>query len=231
MIRMPPGSSSFIARKLISLYPRRAFDRRLVLGERRRVQHDRVEALPRDSISRSSSNTLPLPLDVREPVAFGVRAHAATAVRGDVDRDHLLRLRRRAAARIRRDTKTHRAARPRARTRRGHRVVLALIEKQARLLSTASRSTSYSDAVRDDLDEIRHLAGQHLDAMLEPFESTDRGSLRARMPCGAALRQDLDDRRQQPVHAPGTASGPRGTRRSDRPPVTAAGRASPLTTR
>ena len=87
------------------------------------------------------------------------------------------------------------------------------------------RSTSYSIPSSVTRDRVRHLAGQHVDALLQAFEQP-RARIVARQ--NAARLQQLVERRRRPPAAagpcPATASARRGSRRTDRRSATAADR-------
>ena len=102
--RNPPGVEQLQRAQVDLLVARqRLAHRRLVLRERRRIEHDRVEPLAAPlQLAQLVEHVHRARLDVGEAVARGVRADARDGVLGDVDGEHLVADAARAPARIRR---------------------------------------------------------------------------------------------------------------------------------
>ena len=95
MMRKPPGFSSFSARRLISLYPESALGiAALALGERRRIEHDRVErfahALERPQLVEHVRGP---GLHVRQAVPRRVAGEQRGRILRDVERRQLVDVR------------------------------------------------------------------------------------------------------------------------------------------
>ena len=80
--------------------------------------------------------------------------------------------------------------------------VLPLVEKQPGLLPAAEVDVVL-DAGLPHGDAVRHVAGDHLHPLLEPFEQTGRADRCARgfRAVPSCSVEEVDDQRQQPIHA------------------------------
>ena len=164
-------------------------DRRLVLRERGRIEDDRVKALAQPLEATQFVEDVAHPRVDDHAVPVGVGAEVRDRLFGGVDRDRFL------AMPPERDGEpaviTEAIEQAPACIPGGRRPVLALIEKQPRLLP-GSQINGVGDADLGDTDLLGNVACQYFDALLEAFEETRTGSLRARMPSGWSSSAKVD---------------------------------------
>jgi len=145
----------------------RARDGGARLGERGRVDHDRVEPLARAlDLSQVVEHVGLDEPDVRQVVARRVRLRALQRIAGHIDGDDALG----ASREVQRERAVIAEAVEGAPARAfaDHQAILALVEKRARFLSRP-RSSGVAHAVLVHLDFPRNVPGQELDVGGEGF--------------------------------------------------------------
>ena len=152
----------------------------------------------RRSRPRSSSKTLPTRASTATPfrAAFARRrAIASSEMSIAIVSSH-----RRPSAQREAAVVAETVEQPAARISGGRGPILALIEKQPGLLAAAQIDVVL-DAAFGDGDRVRHLAREHLDALLEPLEEP-RARVVARENAARVQKivQRRDDRWQQTIH-------------------------------
>ena len=153
---------------------------------------------PSRSRPRSSSNTLPTRASTATPLRAAFCAYAGHRILRDVDGDRLVA---RAAEHQREAAVVAEAVeQPAARVGGGRRAVFPLVEKQTGLLS-APEIDVVLDAGFRHRHGLRHVAGQDLDPLLEPFEHSRPRIVARENPARLQqLGEHRRQRRQQPIH-------------------------------